>query len=471
MIKTYKFSGALFALLFFFFFGFGSYTVADSAFAGDYVTSYSNVLDDLGKDQDFDVADYPVDVTDYTIDVVTIGESEDGELFIYTYQPCFTKNFRATSISMSTAVNNVAPRLYSLNFINKSGTLYKYKVVDYAVSSANVRYYEIYSIFRRYDAEIDPSPVDPSQTINEVSFKVAKKWSVSSSGNSYVIECRDVEVITVTDKFVGFVRYPDGLQWLGVDGACDSHFVAFSTDKPIDRLFEADVSYVKQSYHRDWAQTSGAAETFGTAAETEVTVSYQDRADYQGAGLFGYRYVWNRIESVSDFIANTENSSIYSNAVLNVSTGTTITPEAKASLEGKQWVLRFAETTYHYESAGSGMSAIAQTDSTLVGSVTILRLYFETDGVVYNLGVVDNKQTGSDKPINSGSHIDVDIKNPFDNFNPDDDWMKYIIAAVVVIFSVLFIVLIIKIVDKIPKKTKTVVSYSRPKKKKFKRGK
>lgn len=471
MIKTYKFFGALFALLFLLFFVFGSYTVADSAFAGDYVTSYSNILDDLGKDERFDVADYPVDVTDYTIDVVTIGESEDGELFIYTYQPCFTKNFRATSISMSTAADNVAPRLYSLNFINKSGTLYKYKVVDFAVSSANVRYYEIYSIFRRYDAEIDPAPHDPSQTINEVSFKVAKKWSVSSSGNSYVIECRDVEVITVTDKFVGFVRYPDGFVWLGVDGACDSHFVAFSTDKPIDRLFEADVSFVKQSYHRDWAQTSGASETFGTAAETEVTLSYQDRADYQGAGLFGYRYVWNRIESVSDFIANTEDSSIYSNAVLNVSTGTTITPEAKASLQGKQWVLRFAETSYHYESAGSGMSAIAQTDSTLVGSVTILRLYFETDGVVYNLGVVDNKQTGSDKPINSGSHLDIDIKNPFDSFNPDNDWMKYIIAAVVVIFSVLLIVLIIKIVDKIPKKTKTVVSYSRPKKKKYKRGK
>ena len=46
----------------------------------------------------------------------------------------------------------------------------------------------------------------------------------------------DIETITITDKFVGFVRYKDGFK-LYV-GACDSHFVAFNTDKPIDKLLE-----------------------------------------------------------------------------------------------------------------------------------------------------------------------------------------------------------------------------------------
>ena len=40
-------------------------------------------------------------------------------------------------------------------------------------------------------------------------------------------------------------------------------------------------------------------------------------------------------------------------------------------------------------------------DSTEVTEVTILRLKFETDGVVYNLGVVDNKQSGDDVPGNN----------------------------------------------------------------------
>lgn len=33
-----------------------------------------------------------------------------------------------------------------------------------------------------------------------------------------------------------------------------------------------------------------------------------------------------------------------------------------------------------------------------VGDVSILRLKFKTDGVVYDLGVVDNKQSGSTDP-------------------------------------------------------------------------
>ena len=37
----------------------------------------------------------------------------------------------------------------------------------------------------------------------------------------------------------------------------------------------------------------------------------------------------------------------------------------------------------------------------LVSEVTILRLKFQTDGVTYNLGVVDNKQTGSRDPFAS----------------------------------------------------------------------
>ncbi len=444
MIKSRKYFGVLFALMFFFFFGFGIYTVADSVFAGDFVTSYSNVLEDLGKDESFDVADYPVDVTDYSLSIVTIGESEDNELFIYVYQPCFPKNFRATSISMSTSENNVTPRLYSLNFVNKSGTLYKYKVSDFTVSSDSVRYYEIYSIFRRYDSEIDPSPEDPSQTINEVSFKVAKKWSVYSSGDYYVMECREVEVITVTDKFVGFVRYPDGFVWLGVSGACDSHFVAFNTDRQMDRLLEADLSYTSQSYRRDWSQASGAAETYGSVGESSVSLNYTQRESYQGSGLFAYRYVWNRIESVSDFISNTEDSQIYSGVVFNASSGTRLTDEAKASLRGMSWILRFAETPYHYESAGSGMSAIAQTTSTLVGSVTILRLYFETDGVFYNLGVVDNKQTGSDQPVNDpdDTHMDVELSDAIPQFfERVGDFFKDFGASASDVLKILFAVL------------------------------
>lgn len=446
MKKAYLTFGPVFVIVIFLTLLLGVSCSFSSAYAEDSIT-YSNVVDDLSESEYFDVSDYPVDNSNYGLYVLTIAESNDGELFIYVYQPCFVKNFRATSVSMSVSTgNNISPMFYGLSFINKSGTLYKYKVADCTVSSNSVRYYEIYSIFRRYDSAIDDAPSDSSQTINEVSFQVAKKWAISSSGGNYSMDAVDVEVITITDKFVGFVRYPDGFVWLGVSGACDSHFVAFSTDKPIDRLFQADVYYTSQSYHRDWAQTSGAIETYGSILENTVTLNYTDKSSYQGGGLFAYKYVWNRIESVSDFISNTENSSIYSGAILNVSTGTTINDEVKRSLQSKQWVLRFTETSYHHESAGSGLSAIAQTSSTLVGNVSILRLCFETDGVVYNLGVVDNKQTGSTQPVNHGSHQTISPGYLFtEGFSGMDmDWLKIVLFVVGGILLVVLVVVLIR---------------------------
>lgn len=48
--------------------------------------------------------------------------------------------------------------------------------------------------------------------------------------------------------------------------------------------------------------------------------------------------------------------------------------------------------------------------SSVVGDVTILRLKFETDGVIYNLGVIDNKQTGSTEPVNEVEY-EVSLNN------------------------------------------------------------
>ena len=85
----------------------------------------------------------------------------------------------------------------------------------------------------------------------------------------------DIETIVVTDKFVGFVRYKDGFK-LYV-GACDSDFVAFNTDKPIDKLLEADVYYTTQSY--DWSSVPfvGVKETFGDKADKYAYNSHDRR--------------------------------------------------------------------------------------------------------------------------------------------------------------------------------------------------
>ena len=52
-----------------------------------------------------------------------------------------------------------------------------------------------------------------------------------------------------------------------------------------------------------------------------------------------------------------------------------------------------------------GTTGATTANSTLVGDVTILRLKFLTDGITYNLGVIDNKQAGGREPSNEPGGI------------------------------------------------------------------
>jgi len=56
-----------------------------TAFAAE--TDYTDALEDLQKDENFNVEEYPDNAKDYSIQVIQIAESTAGELFIYTYQP------------------------------------------------------------------------------------------------------------------------------------------------------------------------------------------------------------------------------------------------------------------------------------------------------------------------------------------------------------------------------------------------
>lgn len=121
----------------------------------------------------------------------------------------------------------------------------------------------------------------------------------------------------------------------------------------------------------------------GEKVDEYVSLKYTDVASNPADGLFSKEYEWNRIESVEDFIKNED-----------------LTDETLASLEGKQWVLRFYETEWKqlYN------DWYTEWQRTLVSEVSILRLKFETQGKVYNLGVVDNKQTGDLAPDNNNTN-------------------------------------------------------------------
>lgn len=380
-------------------------------------STYTNVLDDLNMAENFRVELYPGIADDYSISVIQIAESSSNELFVYVYQPSAeTKELKAVSINISTAINdNLKYNNYKLTFLNSDGVFAKYKVEGLDVKEDVVRYYDISSILRLYDANID-SESENDNVATEIAFPVGKLWTACTLNDEVHYSCLESEIITITDKFVGFVRYPDGFK-LFTSGACDSHFVAFSTDHDIDRLYEADIYYTTQERTYNDVIYGNVKENskFGDVEEHKTTLNYKEKTEYTGSGLFSHSYKWDRIQTVEEFKESVEEKTVYKCGLVNVTTENKISDYSE--IDNKQFILRFTETTYISKtfSGSNGLTQYAYSacKNTKVADVMILRLKFETDGVVYNLGVVDNKQTGSDDPINDynwGVDLDEDFK-------------------------------------------------------------
>ena len=413
-----------------------------SAVAAEENKTASGVIEDLSKDASFNAANYPSNAKDYSLSVMQLAESTDKELFVYVYQPSGDK-MRASSINISTTINDeISFFNYPLELLNFEGTLFKYKVTNFEVKKDPVRYYAISSIYRPFDASIGGKK-SGNNTINEVNYAVNRQYCFGEINGKPYINCIDIETIVVTDKFVGFVRYPDGFKLFTGAGACDSHFVAFNTDKKIDKLFEADVYYTTQKVSYDFfTEDSPFSIKFGDSkTDNYAYLKYTDKVEHTGGGFFAGTYKWDRIQSVEDFIKTEDRTMVYYGAVLNSKVSSKLTDEALNELKGKKWVLRFTETSYN-KSPRSGMGAATyyHAETTMVGNVTILRLKFETDGITYNLGVIDNKQLGSSVPSNS-----MDIK-----VEPNATGKS-------IIYLILFVLLLVLLAPLLPYVLNTVI--------------
>lgn len=352
---------------------------------------YTGVLDDLKRDPTFNESDYPENPKDYSVQVISVAESEDKELFVYTYIPSAgVKGYKASTINISTAINeSLQYRNYALTELGSTGTLGKYKVEGITVKDDALRYYDISSVYRKYDSETDEA-AQGGGTVTETAFEVAKLFTACTVDGKVSYACTATEVITVTDRTDGFIRYSNGFALSGYS-SCDSWYIAFNTDRNIAKLMEADVYFASWTY---WQTVSGPFVDHDREYETDapqanyVYLEYTDRVTHTGNGLFARTYSWDRIESAVEFAAKED-----------------LTGEALEALAGKKWVLRYTETEYYLVSS-QGYTSVHATE---ISDVTILRLKFETDGVVYNLGVVDNKQTPDNATPDNNNTNELDI--------------------------------------------------------------
>ena len=400
-------------------------------------TSYSSVLEDLQKDESFHIDDYPVIENDYSLDVIQIAESSNDELFVYVYQPKADNDILATSINISTGIDeNLSYVNYKLQKIDSYQTLFKYKVIGFEVLDIETRYYDISSIFRLWIDGVDLE-VGNDNTVSEVAFEVSKLYTVVTFENNVYYYCSDTEVVEIVGKYVGFIRYTTVINWTGK--ACDSHFVAFSTDYDIDSLYEIEISYITRTYKKttDNQILGGGTSLGGTTTyeygenETHNETYYSDdQVEVEVGLIFKTQYTWDRILSVNDFKSSLEDS------------GIVLSSSAESGLSDKQWVLSFYESDYKKWADSIGTVALYDYETGVnVMDVTILRLKFETDGVVYNLGVVDNKQTGSEDP---SGHTQTFWEKVVEWFNNLVWWLKFILYIILGLLCVPILILLCK---------------------------
>ena len=349
---------------------------------------HSDVLDDLTKDENFNINDYPIIEDDYSIQVIQIAESTSGALYLYTYQPSqYVKPFVATLINMSLSDSVDGTKLYDLVLISTYDVFAKYLVKGIEVSSDTVRYYNISTVYRAFNEDIDGENDDESP-ISYKAYAVGKLYATQTVNGSVEYGCIVQETVEITDLFFDTLRYStgkSGIVWREMDYV-DSHYVAFSTDWDIDELYDADISFSVQG-RKGFCNLHTSVNDSGTmiygylSSENKfVTLTDIDEAIVNGSGWFdSHSYSWNRIQSVSDFISTEDLAS-----------------ETKKRVKNMQWVFRYYETDY-IEFKNDTIHTI---DDTVVSDVAILRLHFKSAGKVYNLGVVGDIGSSDGYPGN-----------------------------------------------------------------------
>ncbi len=415
-------------------------------------TLSSDVLEDLKKDAAFDVSAYPSDPKNYKVQVIQIAETSEGGLCVYTYQPSqMTHYLVATDINMSLSESADGTQLYGLTLLSCRGVFAKYQVKDFKVSEAEKRYYNVTSIYREFDRYID-APAQLDNVTKKVAYSVGKLFVVETVDGAPVYYERKQEIIEITDKYVGNVMYDGGtnIGWGLSKTALNAFYVAFDSDKEIEKLYEADVAYstqtlqykVKVNMLQFWNNYArGEAYEIQRGEKTPhdpVTLNYNSK---NSAG----KYSWDQIQSVEEFKANLSKN------------GLELTTDAEAGLRGKKWVLNFASATCEanggdgvWVGIATGLLGMAFVNdptvrTTAVGDVSILRLKFEKDGKLYNLGAVDGMTTGSGKPSNRLDGYDENNENfSLNRYFKDKTGVSlvwWIVIAVAVIAVIVVIVL------------------------------
>lgn len=421
-------------------------------------TRYSGVLEDLQQDSNFNVADYPAVNDDYSLKVIQVAESTADELFLYVYQPAARSKFlKATQINMSLSETAENTQLYKLTYLNGAGVFQKYRVDEFTVrKNKTFRFYNISAIYRAFNSSIDgdADKQEGDNITNDIAFQVGKVFTASTIEGKIIYDMEPIYTVQIINPVTDYLTHvsgynaADGLWWIqaGNMEIFDSHFIAFSTDWDIDRLISATVSYYVCSgtayYDEVFGFEKDCEVNYGKDKEAIVTLNADEKFEHTNS-INGYTYAtyaWNKINSTSDFIAAVRSAKglSHNNAYNNL----------ESILYGSEWVLNFVETerTQH-DTNVLGVYKKYTSEFSKVSNVTILRLEFEANGKVYNLGAVSNIVSSTNYPEEVDRHWYDGITNFFKrikDFFTNLTWWHWLLLIIAIVVIVALIIAIIK---------------------------
>ena len=403
-------------------------------------TDYSTVLDDLTKAGNFKIENFPNLTLDYVkkvnedtdktndqalLEVIQIGESGSGELYLYVYQPTDSESeMIATSVLLSTEFSpdgqNLNTDIYDLELVSSDSVFDKYVVKDFRVSEEPYRYYNIVTLYRGFNPDIDE--VTPGGVIEnfQLGIGVGQQWCAYYKNDSIVYEMNTFATVDVDIGYTGSVNFSQGIKlnnFYGKFESGDLWLALFNVeDYIVDKIFDAELRYKIRSMENTFGV--GIDETtYGEWSDyIPLTLTSEDTATYGGDGLLAKEYTWNKIAKSSDFIAQLEEQNIV------------ISDELREGLSKNAWVFAFLLTERQTYSYGYTQSS----SSSDVSNVTVIRLHFmDINGDIYNLGVVSDQVNPDNTPDGYGNGIEV-----------DSEWFdKMLVYLMIIVLLLIFIFL------------------------------
>ena len=375
--------------------------------------TYSNVLDDLEKDSTFDASVYPDNAEDVSVKLIQIAESEDGQLFLYVYQPADSQiDLECVSVSISVGFSangaGLDPKLYDLILVSAEGVFDKYLVNGFALPDEAERYYNIVSLYREFNSVVDPEG-DKTEYKDTAckAYAVGQQWCAYTLNDRRVYEMNTFETVNLDIKLSSTIFIEGGFDFsgIGLDYDAESHFVVFEcTQFDIEHIYNATVLSRSRKYKQNayaWGLWEGARsypDGEGYIEQYNYLSDKEDPVISKAPGLWAKEYSFNRIMSVSEFKENLKDD------------GVEYDEEAIENLNENQWVFSYLETelTTFIPGSTTGVPGIIIEYTGYEAEGYILQVEFmDTSGNVYDLGVVSDgfKSTGT---FGEGGGIDVE---------------------------------------------------------------